>query len=392
MSGSFYLAWRYLVYHRVKTVILTTSITLIIFLPVGLRVLVRQSQNQLTARANVTPLLVGARGSPLELVLNSLYFESEVPATTSFDAVRRINTTGYALPIPLYVRFKARGHPIVGTTLDYFAFRQLRIASGRNLRILGDAVLGDRVARELGVGPGASVISSPESVFNIAGTYPLRMRVVGVLEPTDSPDDFAIFVDVKTTWVIEGIVHGHQDLSGSDAAGQILLRDSTNVVANAAVVQYQEITGDNLRSFHFHGDESAYPITAVIAVPQDQRSEALLRGRFESPDEGLQIVRPVDVLDELLEIVLTVETFVIAAVAVVGLSTLATAVLVFMLSLRLRRREIETMRKIGGARWSIGAVMTSEVAAVLVAGVTMAAILTGLTSRFGSDIIRAVVL
>ncbi len=392
MRGAFYLAWRYLVYHRVKTVILTTSITLIIFLPVGLRVLVRQSQNQLTARAEATPLLVGARGSPVELVLNSLYFESDVPATMSFGAVRRIDTTGYALPIPLYVRFTARGHPIVGTTLDYFAFRRLRIAAGTNLRMLGDAVLGARVAEELGVGPGGSVVSSPESVFDIAGTYPLNMRVVGVLEYTDTPDDFAIFVDVKTSWVIEGIVHGHQDLSGSGAAGLILRRDTANVVANAAVVQYQQITADNIGSFHFHGDQSAYPITAVIAVPPDQRSEALLRGRFESPDERLQIVQPVDVMDELLETVLTVQTFVIAAVAVVGLSTLATAVLVFMLSLRLRRREIDTMRKIGGARRSIGAVMTSEVVAVLVAGVALAAILTGLTSRFGSDIIRALVL
>ena len=93
-------------------------------------------------------------------------------------------------------------------------------------------------------------------------------------------------------------------------------------------------------------------------------------------------MQPVDVMDELLETVLTVQTFVIAAVAVVGLSTLATAVLVFMLSLRLRRREIDTMRKIGGARRSIGAVMASEVVSVLVAGVVLAAILTGLTSRF----------
>jgi putative ABC transport system permease protein len=154
-------------------------------------------------------------------------------------------------------------------------------------------------------------------------------------------------------------------------------------------VQYQEITTDNLGTFHFHGDQGEYPITAVIAVPPDQRSESLLRGRFESPDEPMQIVRPIDVMDELLETVLTVEAFVIAVVVVVGLSTLATAVLVFMLSLRLRRREIDTMRKIGAARRNVGAVMASEVMAVLVAGVTLAAILTGLTSRFGSDIIRS---
>ncbi len=389
MKGALYLAWRYLGYHRAKTLILTASITLIIFLPVGLRVLVRQSQEQLTARAEATPLLVGARGSPLELVLNSLYFESDVPATMSFGEMERIEATGYALPIPVYVRFTARGYPIVGTTLDYFDFRRLRIAEGASLLMLGDAVLGARVADELGVGPGESVISSPESVFDIAGTYPLNMRIAGVLEYSGSPDDNAIFVDVKTTWVIEGIVHGHQELSGSGAAGLILRRDTANIVANAAVVQYQEITTDNLGTFHFHGDQGEYPITAVIAVPPDQRSESLLRGRFESPDEPMQIVRPIDVMDELLETVLTVEAFVIAVVVVVGLSTLATAVLVFMLSLRLRRREIDTMRKIGAARRNVGAVMASEVMAVLLAGVTLAAILTGLTSRFGSDIIRS---
>ncbi len=72
MTGVLFMAWRYLVYHRIKTVVLLLSITLIVFIPAGLRVLVRQSEQQLTARAEVTPLLVGAKGSPLELVLSSL--------------------------------------------------------------------------------------------------------------------------------------------------------------------------------------------------------------------------------------------------------------------------------------------------------------------------------
>ena len=72
MSHILYLAWRYLVFHRFKTVILVSSITLILYLPVGLRVLVDQSSRQLTSRAEATPLIVGSKGSPLELVLNSL--------------------------------------------------------------------------------------------------------------------------------------------------------------------------------------------------------------------------------------------------------------------------------------------------------------------------------
>lgn len=391
MKDNLYLAWRYLAYHRIKTAILVTSITLIIFLPVGLRVLVNQSADQLTARAEATPLIVGARGSPLELVLNSLYFESDVPELMRYAQVTRIDTTGLALPIPLYVRFAARGFPIVGTTLEYFEFRDIGIAQGTNLTMLGDCVIGSRVAEALGVGPGESIVSSPESVFDIAGIYPLKMRVAGVLEFSDSPDDRAIFVDVKTAWVIQGLVHGHVDLSRPETVAGVLRRDSSVITANASVVQFQEITPDNIESFHFHGDLSEYPITAIVAVPRDQRSETILRGRYESPDDRAQIVQPVTVMDELLETILTVQTFVIAAVVVVGLSTLATAVLVFLLSLRLRRREIETMRKIGGSRGSIAWVMTSEVAVVLVMGAVLATGLTLATSRFGSSVIRALI-
>ena len=62
MSGPLYLAWRYLRHHWGKTAILVGSIALIVFLPAGLRVLVGQSAEALTARADATPLLVGARG------------------------------------------------------------------------------------------------------------------------------------------------------------------------------------------------------------------------------------------------------------------------------------------------------------------------------------------
>jgi putative ABC transport system permease protein len=391
MKDALFLAYRYLAYHRIKTAILITSITLIVFLPTGLRVLVSQSEEQLKTRAAATPLIVGAKGSPLELVLNSLYFEGDVPERMRYQEVSRIDTTGLALAIPLYVRFRAQEHPIVGTTLEYFQYRGLRLASGSSLTTLGDCVLGARVAEALGAGPGDAVVSSPENVFDLAGVYPLRMHVKGVLEYSDSPDDHAIFVDLKTTWVIEGLVHGHVDLSSPEATSQVLRVDSTNVVGNAAVVQYQEITPDNIEEFHFHGGQEEYPITAIIAAPPDQRSEAILRGRYESPDDLAQIVRPTTVMDELLDTVLTVQTFVIAAVVVVGISTLATAILVFMLSLRLRRREIETMRKIGGSPARIRWVMFSEVVVVLVAGVIVAAGLTVITSQFGSEAIRAVI-
>ncbi len=389
MKQTLYLAWRYLAFHRVKTIILVVALTLIVYLPIGLRVLVDQSAAQLTARAVATPLLVGTKGSPLELVLNTLYFRSDYPDLMRYAQVERIAESGLALAVPMYVRFSAQGYPIVGTSYEYFEYRGLEIESGRQLVTLGECVLGSRAAEALGVGPDDFVISSPESVFDLAGVYPLRMKVVGVLGYSDSADDDAIFVDVKTAWIIEGLGHGHMDLTRPEAAAGVLTRDSTNVVGNPAVVQYNEITPDNIDSFHFHGDLSQFPVTAVLAVPSDQRLSAILQGRYQGADEIAMIVRPVEVMDELLDTILTVQSFITAGAIIVGLATLATAALVFLLSLRLRRREIETMFKIGGSRLSVASVMASEIVAVLVVGVVLAAGLTFLTSQFGSAAIRA---
>ncbi len=391
MIQTLYLAWRYLSFHRLKTAILVTSITLILYLPVGLRVLVEQSSQQLTARAEATPLLVGSKGSPLELVLNTLYFRTEYPEPMRYEDATQIADTGLARAIPMYVRYHSRGQPIVGTTFDYFQFRGLQLASGRHLSMLGECLLGARAAEELGAGPGDYVISSPESVFDIAGVYPLKMGVVGVLGFSDSPDDDAIFVDIKTTWIIEGIGHGHQDMSKPQAAPGVLTVEEDNVVANASVVQYNEITADNIDSFHFHGDLSENRITAIIAVPPDQKSSTLLQGRYQASDQTAHIVRPVTVMDDLLETVLTVQRFIIAGAVIVGSATLASAALVFMLSLRLRRREIETLFKIGGSRLSVGAVMASEIVVVLATGVILAGGLTLVTSQFGSVVIRALI-
>ena len=392
MRGSLYLAMRYLAHHWVKTSILVASITLIVFLPMGVRVLIRQSADHLTARATATPLIVGSRGSPLELVLNSLYFGGDTPQPIAYGELLRLDSTGLAIPVPLHTRFRARQHPIVGTTLDYFAFRNLTVRAGDMFATLGDAVLGANVAKNLGVEPGAAVVSSPENVFDLAGVYPLKMYVTGVLAFSDSPDDDAIFVDIKTAWVIEGLGHGHQDLSEASAASGVLRRDTASITANAAVVQYTEVTPDNLASFHFHGDLSAYPLTAVVAVPPDQRSTTILRGRYESNAAASQIVVPIDVMNELLDTVLTVQTFVLAAVVLIGLATLATAGLVFGLSLRSRQRELQTMVKIGAAPWSIRWLVASEAVVVLLVGGTLATMLTVLTANVGPQLIRTILL
>ena len=97
-------------------------------------------------------------------------------------------------------------------------------------------------------------------------------------------------------------------------------------------------------------------------------------------------------MNELLETILAVQSYVVTAVIVVGFSTLSTAVLVFLLSLRLRRREIVTLHKIGGSRGRVLAVLASEIVAVLLIGLLCAGMLTALTAQYGAVVIRAMVL
>ncbi len=389
MSGALFLVWRYLAHHRFKSGILITSITLMLFLPASTRLLVEDSARALTARANQTPLILGARGSELELVLNSLYFGAETPAEIENSALIEAQSTGLANFIPIYSRFHAQGAPIVGTSLDYFEFRKLSIAQGRQMGLLGECVIGARVAAQHDLKPGDSIISSPETVFDIAGVYPLNMMIAGVLEPTGTADDDAVFVDVRTTWIIQGLGHGHQDLADPLAGNAVLSRRGEVITANASLTQYAEITRDNISEFHFHGTDDAFPLTGIIAVPPDQRNAALLRGRYQD-NTSLQLVVPGNVLDDLLETVFAVQNYVILGLAILSLATVAVITLVFLLSHQLRRGEFYTLRRIGASRGYVAILVAGEIGFVFLVSALLAAGLTSVTRYYAMPIMQSV--
>ena len=388
MIDSFYLAWRYIAYNKAKTATLVACITLISFLPVALELLLNESEKQLMLRAVSTPLVVGAKGSSLDLVMNSLYFVDEVPELITMEAAKRVMDSELALPIPLYVRFQARGNPIVGTTLDYFDFRGLKIARGRQLAVLGDCVLGARVAENLGLKPGDNLVSSPETLFDLAGVYPLKMKVVGVLEKFHTSDDLAVFVDVKTAWVIQGLGHGHQDVTRLQDPTLVLKRTGKNVAATAKLYQYTEISENNIDGFHFHGDLSQYPLTAALAVAQDDKSETILRGRYLAREELQQIVKPAAVIDGLLQNIFRIKNVLDAVISVVALATILAIILVFALSLRLRQREIQTIFKLGCRRATIARLLIGEIFIIVITSGAICGAMIWLINLFSNDLVR----
>jgi putative ABC transport system permease protein len=371
MKNVLLLALRYLRFNKIKTVILVFSVAVAVFLPLAVNLLVRNYQRDLLARASTTPLLAGAPGSRLDLVLHALYFRGKPAHDLTMGDVDSINASGLALGIPIIEKHTARGFPIVGTSLEYFDFRRLQIASGAGLTRLGDCVLGAAVAEKLRLQPGDKLMSDPENVFDLAGSYPVNLRVKGILALTGTADDGAVLVDVKTEWLILGIMHGHQDATTADP-NLLISRDAANVTASAAMLPFQEVTASNITLFHMHGDPATFPISAIIAVPRDDKSAAILRGRYQDPKSLVQLLVPKTVVSETLDLVFRVKRFFDAQALLVGVATALLLSLVVLLSLRLRRGEMETMFKIGCARRTIIWLLATEIVIVVAVGITIA--------------------
>jgi putative ABC transport system permease protein len=392
MKQSLYLAYRYLIYHKVRSLVLIFAIGVIVFLPNGLQRLIEESEIQMMARARSTPLIIGTKGSSTDLVINTMYFQQEKIEMLTQETVEQLSATKMGNAIPILSGFHARGFPIVGTTLDYFDFRQLRISQGRNLGFVGECVIGSQVAEKLELDVGDSLISSPEIFFDLAGVYPLKMQIVGVLVPSNTPDDQAIFTDLKSNWVIMGLGHGHQDLAKVYDPTLIMDRSQDSVTATAKLYIYNEINGNNLDSFHFHGDINDYPVSAVIFVPNDQKSSTILRGRFEGGELPNQIVVPTKVVENLLQSIFRIKQIFNTVFLLVGFATLLILGLIVALSLRLRRDEIYTMFTIGSSRAKVFEILSFEMIIMIALSATLALIMYYFTGYFVDDFMQAYIL
>tara|TARA_R110000787_G_scaffold40266_2_gene100260 strand:- start:1232 stop:2389 length:1158 start_codon:yes stop_codon:yes gene_type:complete len=373
-----FLALSYLRYHWARSVVLVLVTALILSVPIISQVLLNGSQAALTDRAEKTPLILGSRGSQLDLIMNTLYFSDDRAAPVTMAETETIWDTGLGLPIPLNTAFETNGARIVGTSLEYFDFRTLEVAEGRQIAVLGEAVLGADVAARLELGVGDTVVSAPQNLFDLDGVYPLELTIVGVLAPTGTADDEAVFVDIKTSWVIAGIGHGHDGVLAEGAT-------SGDIVASAAIVEFNRITEDNIDSFHFHGDPSGYPVSAIVLIPQDARSATILRGRYLDPENPVQVVVPREVIGELVDRIFRIKTLLDAVTIIVGGAAFAAVALAVFLTYRLRAREMQTAFKIGARRSMILRLLAAEtvillsVSGVIALGITLAAHNSGST-------------
>ncbi len=371
-----FLAVRHLRHHRGRSLLIGLALFLVAFLPIAVDGLVDAGERSLRSRGDSTPMVAGAPGAPIDLVLAALYFRTPPEDRMRMGDLEALTQGELATVLPLVLGDRVKSAPLVGVDPDYLDLRGLRPERGRRFAVAGECVLGAAVAARTGLDVDDRVTTEPREMFDLAGAYPLRMRVVGVLARSGGPDDDAVFTSLETAWIVQGLAHGHDDLENETDPSLVMGRTDDVVVGTAKVREFVEITDANRASFHFHGPLAERPADAAIVVPIDARAGTILMGRADAGRLPVQLVVASEVVDRLLVEVFRVRRILLAVLAAVGVGTVLLVAVVIALSIRIRATEIETMHLVGCGRGRVPLILGTEVA-VLVGCAVGAAVIAG---------------
>ncbi len=369
MTGALRLGWLYAVRHKWQTLIVSLCVAATVGLPVAANLLLTHYQRELSARAASVPLVAGTKGSRFDLAFASLYYRVLPLEPATMALTLEIAEDPDVIAVPMHARFTARGVPLVAIGADYFDIRGLHAASGTLPLMLGDAVLGASVAQELRLGVGDAIFSDQRDLYDLSVSPPLKMKIVGVLDRTGSADDHAVFTGIATAWVLEGMTHGHADEAKIDDK-LVMARTLDHVAISPSMAPYNEITPENINTFHAHAEPETLPITGVLIYPKDAKAKTLVKARINN--EGrYQAIEPGELVGELFDVVFRVKAVFDWLIVLMGVVTVLLVTLVSILSTRLRRGELETLERIGAS----GAFRASLVSMQLVISIAIGVLL-----------------
>ena len=211
-------------------------------------------------------------------------------------------------------------------------------------------------------------MSDPENVFDLAGSYPLKCRIVGVLAPTASADDSAVFVDLKTQWIMEGLGHGHEAAnSGVDGVRRVDDFSRGRPRCDGSGVTLPGNYPGQCRRLSFPSGHRRPADQCCLDLAFIRHGFYSVAGDYQDASQLLQVIRPTEVVDSMMAWVLRVRSFLDWNYFLVALAVGSFLLLIVLLSLKLREEECGILRDLGGARSWIFRLMLLEWGALLLA-------------------------
>jgi putative ABC transport system permease protein len=366
------LALKSLRNRRFTAALTVLSIALSVALLLGVERIRQESRETFARSVSGTDLIVGARSSPVHLLLSSVFRIGNATNNVSWESYQRIAALPeVAWTIPLSLGDSHRGFHVLGTTQDYFDHyrfgrdRKLELAQGERFADASGTVLGADVAAALGYQLGQQIViahGSGDVAFALHKDHPFR--VVGILARTGTSVDRAIHVS------LEGMdaVHAAESAeAGDDPLAAAMRNAKQREMQNAGRVDPDQVghgAGAN--------ETSKRTITALL-VGLKSRNKALFLQRevSESRDEPLTAILPGATLLEVWDIVAGAEKTLIAISVLVVVMGLAGMLIALLTSLSERRREMAVLRAVGARPWHVFALLLGEATFLTLLGVAL---------------------
>ncbi|WP_421717311.1 ABC transporter permease [Algiphilus sp.] len=198
------LAWANLLRDKLAAALNTALMAIGIATIVLLLLFGHHLEERMRGDAAGIDLVIGAKGSPSQLVLSAIY-HADIPTGNIplAEAQRWAEHPMVRTAIPQALGDSWRGFRIVGTTTAYPALYAAGVREGRLWQAPGEATIGAAVA--------ASGLAVDDSFSGVHGFSPeghvhgdSRYRVVGVLAPTGTVIDRLILTSVESVWAVHG--------------------------------------------------------------------------------------------------------------------------------------------------------------------------------------------
>ena len=332
------------------------SIALAVLLLLGVERIRHESRESFAATISGTDLVVGARSSPVHLLLSAVFHIGNATNNLRWDSYRAIaGRPGVAWTIPLSLGDSHRGYRVLGTTPDYFEHfrfardRRLVLAQGRAFEDEHDTVLGADVAHALKYKPGDSIViahGAGDVSFSLHEQHPFR--VAGILARTGTPVDRTVHVS------LEGLDAVHED-GGEDQAADPL----------AAII------GGDRRAAAIKPSAPRAITAFLVGLKSRPAALSMQRAVSEYAGEPLTAVLPGLALQELWEITGAIEKTLFAVSALVVVVGLAGMLVALLTSLSERRREMAVLRSVGARPAHVFALILGEAAFLTALGVVL---------------------
>lgn len=369
MTHLFALAARSAWNRRLTLFMTLTAIALSVALLLGVDRIRRDARESFAQSVSGTDLVVGARTSPVQLMLYAVFRIGGATHNMQFDSYKALAAHPLVKwAIPLSLGDSHGGFPVVGTDGGYFEhFRYgagdaLAFAAGKPFADIFEAVIGSDVAERLEYKTGDKITLSHGSGAALHADHEDKpFTVTGVLARTGTPVDRSVHVPLEA---IEAI---HLDWQGG------------------VPVPGFSIPGEFVRKF----DVRPKDITAVLIGLKTRAAVFRMQKAVnEYKPEPLVGVLPGVALDELWQVVGVAERVLLAVSAMVVIVGLAGLVAVVLAGLNERRRELAILRSVGARPRDVFVLLMLEAVGVTIAGalagVALLAVLTLALAKFAA--------